>query len=129
MASHTMDSQATTNQGRSGLVFGLRALVAMTLASTLLAGCSGTMERQTTATGLPGTGDAQATADQPRRFVSDVPKADLTIGGSTCHADAFRCLSRPDECRVRDLRTPWEARRYLMLDGTLSAPPGSEAPR
>jgi hypothetical protein len=45
------------------------------------------------------------------------------------HADAFRCLARPSDCRVRDLRTPWEARRYLMPDGTLSASPVPGVPR
>jgi len=129
LAGHTMDSQATTNQGRSRLAVGLRALAAMAVASALLAGCSTPVERQTTATGLLSTGDAQSMADQTRRFVSDVSKADLAIGGSTNHADTSRCLSRSADCRVRDLRSPWEARRYLMPNGTLSAPPASEAPR
>jgi len=129
MASDTMDSQATTNQGRNGLVVGLRALAAVTLASALLAGCSTPMEHQTTATGLPGAGDAQAMADQTLRSATDAPEADPIISGDYYRADTFRCISRPAECRVRDLRTPWQERRYLMLDGTLSAPPGSEAPR
>jgi hypothetical protein len=129
MASDTMDSQATTNQGRSGLAFGLRALIAMTLASALLAGCSTPVERQTTATGLPGAGDAQAMVDQTRRSATDTPEADPIISGDYYRADTFRCISRPADCRVRDLRTPWEARRYLMPDGTLSDPPSSEAPR
>lgn len=129
MVSHAMDSQVTTNQGRNVVAVGLRALAVVTLASALLAGCSTPVERQTTVTGLPRAGDAHTTTDQTRQFVTDAPKADLAIDGSTYHADAFRCLSRPDECRVRDLRTPWETRRYLMPDGTLSATPGSEAPR
>ena len=129
MVSHTMDSQVTTNQGRNGLVVGLRALAALTLASALLAGCSTPVERQTTATRLPGAGDAQAMADQTLRSATDAPEADPIIIGDYYRADTFRCISRPGDRRVRDLRTPWEARRYLMLDGTLSAPPGSEAPR
>lgn len=129
MASCTIDNRLITNQGRNGLVVGLRALAALTLASALLAGCSTPGERRTTAMGLPDAGDAQTTTDQTHQFVTDVPTADLAIGGSDYQSDAFRCLSRPADCRVRDLRTSWEARRYLMPDGTLSDPSGSEAPR
>lgn len=129
MANHAMDCQVTTEQGRNRFAVGLRAVAAMTLASALLAGCSTHVERPTTAMGPPGVSDTQAITDQTHRSVSDVPKTDLAISGSTYHADAFRCLSRPADCRVRDLRTPWEARRYLTPDGTLSAPPGSEATR
>ena len=129
MVSHTMDNQVTTNQGRNGLVVGVRALAAVTLASVLLAGCSTPVERQTTATGLPGSGDAQAMADQTLRPATDAPEADPIIIGDYYRADTFRCISRPADCRIRDLRTPWEERRYLMPDGTLSAPPGSETRR
>lgn len=67
--------------------------------------------------------------DQTRKLVTDAPKADLAIGGSDYHADTLPCFARPTDCRVRDLRTPWEARRYLLPDGTLSAPPGSKTLR
>ena len=129
MARDTGDSQVKSDQGRNSVANGFRALTTLTLVSVLLAGCSAPVARQTAVTGVPIAGDAQAMADQTHRFVTDAPRADLAIGGSTYHAEAFCCLSRPDECRVRDLRTPWEARRYLMPDGTLSAPPGSETPR
>ncbi len=129
MASHTMNSQATTKQGRGSLAVGLRALAVVTLALALLAGCSTPVERPTTSMELPSDRDARATAGQTGQFVTEATKADLAIRGSTYYADAFRCLPRPDECRVRDLRTPWEERRYLMPDGTFCAPPGSEAPR
>lgn len=129
MASHTMNGQVTRNQRRSGLAVGLRALFAVTLASALLAGCSTPLERQTKATALTSAGDAQATADKTGRFATDAPETDLAIAGSDYHADTLPCLARPTDCRVRDLRTPWEERRYLMPDGTLSAPPGSEARR
>ena len=129
MASNAMDGQVARNQGKNCFVVGLRAFASMTLTSALLAGCGTPMERPTTAMGLSGAGDVQTTADETHQFVTDAPKADLAIGGSDYHADAFRCLSRPTDCRVRDLREPWEERRYLMSDGTLSSPPGSEAPR
>ena len=129
MANHTMDGQVARNQAKNCFVVGLRAFASITLTSALLAGCGTPMERPTTALGLPGTGDSLAMADQTRRLVADAPMADLAIGGSDYHADTFPCLARPTDCRVRDLRTPWQERRYLMPDGTLSAPPGSETPR
>jgi len=128
MASHKMDGQIITNQRWNIVAVGLRTFASLTLASALLAGCSTPMERQTTATGLPG-GVAQTLTDQTYRFETDTPKAAPATGGSDYHADTLPCLARPTDCRVRDLRTPWEERRYLKPDGTLSAPPSSETPR
>ena len=129
LANHTMDGQVARNQGKNCFVVGLRAFASVTLTSALLAGCGTPMERPTTAVGLPGGSDYQATADLTRRLVADAPTADPAIGGNDYRVDMFPCLARPADCRIRDLRTPWEERRYLMPDGTLSGPPDLEMPR
>lgn len=129
MAGYTTDDHLNRNPVPPRLAVGRRSVAVVALASVLLTGCSGNMARQTTATGMPGAGDAQVSADPPHRFVADAPKTDLTIADSVDHADALGCFSRPADCRVRDLRTPWDARRYLLPDGTLRAPRVSEAPR
>lgn len=129
MARFTRDDQVTQTSLRTRLAGCRRAVALVTLASALLAGCSTPVARQATATGVTDAGDARTISDQARQHGIGARKAELVPGDSDYRNGTFRCISRPADCRIRDLRTPWEERRYLMPDGTLSAPPSSEAPR
>lgn len=129
MVARPNNAQVTMVHRRKPLATRLRALIPATLASALVAGCSAPMERHAPTSGAPGGDSSRVVTGQAYQFAGEVQQSDLAIDGADRHADAFRCLSRPADCRVRDLRTPWEARRYLMPDGTLSAPPVPGAPR
>ena len=123
MAVRPTNTQTTALHRRNRRAAALRAFVPVVLAAALVAGCSAPLQRQTNA---DGTASDMTHQD---RGNNDARRYESVFDDTANHADGFRCLSQPTDCRVRDLRTPWEARRYLMLDGTLSAPPIHGAPQ